>query len=155
MKERDKEHCRDEDSERVETAENIPTCVHADRNLIDTRTNSVKKCARVNISKHALTLRNIVICLLVLNVFISDFTEAMPRTMFCDTRIRCLNGGKLQIPDSSFGFCFCSCRNGFAGLRCQFNKKRNRRIRRLNRLKRLVRLRNDFENLLKARNKNR
>ena len=151
MKERDKGCCTGVDSGPVEMGENIPNCVHSDRCSSHTRTNSVRKCSRVNISKHTLTLRNIVICLLIFNVFMSDFVEAMPRTMFCDSRIRCLNGGKLQIPDTSFGFCFCSCQKGFAGIRCQFNRKRNRRIRRLNRLKRLVRLRNDFETLLKTR----
>lgn len=151
MKEREKDHCTGVDSERVQMTDDIPTCVHSDRDLSHTRTNSVRKCSRVNISRHKFTLRNTVICLLIFNVFMSDFVEAMPRTMFCDTRIRCLNGGKLQIPDTSFGFCFCSCKKGFAGIRCQFNRKRNRRIRRLNRLKRLVRLRNDFENLIKNR----
>ena len=151
MKSREKEYLGKVDSEMVQ----LNCCSDTDRHVFDTRTNNTKRCVRNKLSGHSCTLRNIVICLVVLNLFILDFTEAMPWTLTCDSRIRCLNGGTLQIPDTSFGFCHCNCRDGYEGLRCQFSKRHNRRIRRLNRLKRLVRLRNDFENLLKLRNRNR
>ena len=120
-------------------------------NVSDIQTSNENLSVSVRRTGHACCLKKIVICLLLVTIFLSDFATAMPRTMICDSSIRCLHGGQLQIPDSPFGFCTCNCRQGYAGLRCQFSRRRNRRIRRLNRLKRLVRLRNNFENLLKLR----
>ena len=153
MKVRDKEQSNDMEPGLIFMLNNV--YVPIDMHISDTRTNSEKKCTSNRMTGHAYSLRNIVIVLLVVSIFISDFAAAMPRTMICDSRIRCLHGGTLQVPDSPFGFCTCNCRAGYAGLRCQFSRKRNRRIRRLNRLKRLVRLRNNFENLLKLRSSKR
>ncbi|KAL3859305.1 hypothetical protein ACJMK2_009530, partial [Sinanodonta woodiana] len=47
----------------------------------------------------------------------------------CTRNARCLNGGRLLIPDSPFGYCQCICLDDYAGPRCQF--PRNRRDKRL------------------------
>lgn len=153
MKIREKEH-----SEKVESnSEHLSysVCECGETNMLNSQTNNKRKLEYRRNSGQTCSLRNIVICLVVLTIFLSDIAGAMPRTMLCDRRLRCLNGGTLQVPDTSFGWCVCNCRQGYAGLRCQFNRNRNRRIRRLNRLKRLVKLRNNFEHLLKRRKANR
>lgn len=37
---------------------------------------------------------------------------------------RCLNGGKLLLPNNIFGVCRCVCPDGFQGPKCQFSTRK-------------------------------
>lgn len=92
--------------------------------------------------------------LILVILCLPTITSGMPNAFLCHSKVSCLHGGKLHVPDGPFAFCRCICPEGYVGLRCEFNQmfsgRSGRRIRRVNRLKRLVRIRNELEGLLSA-----
>ncbi|KAL4234374.1 hypothetical protein ACF0H5_006021 [Mactra antiquata] len=117
------------------------------------------KChsARNISTSHGLNSLYVILFVLFVILYMSQQASALP-SFLCHSRVKCLNGGTMHIPDGPFGFCQCICPRRFVGLRCEFNKLyngRGRRVRRVNRLKRLVKIRNEVGYLLSDKRRHR